>query len=375
MRSELHLLNRQDEIESRLAEWTDFSHRHGVAAPFCHPPVWVPWLRAQPERVPAIFEWRVEGELRALIPMVRSEHTLEMAAGLDLDYQDMVATGHEDAVQAFLALLSTESDQSSRLIFPQVASSSRLAKVLADPRVASLAVIESRSFSRCPVTEFSLEGTVDFLSAIPARQRKDYRNASRRIATHYPEHLVEHLGPGKFDPALIDEIAALHRANQFWKSGDSVFARDGYVAFLKELARSDSPLCLSLLREAPGGPLIAFHLGFMEGDTFFYYLTSHSGAHAHCAPGRWLLVDALRHRAEEVPGTRFRFDMLSGDEGYKFHWATASYPVSRVVLLPRRLENLPRILAYTAVYGLKKAKNRLLLGRPAIEPEDLALPR
>lgn len=375
MRSELHLLDRLDEIESRLDRWTEFFRRCGISAPFCSPVTWVSWLRTHPSKSPAVFEWQVDGELRALVPMVRSEHTLEMAASLDLDYQDLAATSHEEAVEALLAIVARESSLSSRLIFPQVAAGSRLAGVLADPRVSAVAVGESRYFSQCPVAEFSLEGKADFLAAIPARQRKDYRNASRRISEHYPEHVVQHLGPGGFDPELIEEIAVLHRANQFRKSGESVFAKAEFVAFLKELAAGDSALCLSILREHKDGPLIAFHLGYSEGDTFYYYITSYSGAHSHCAPGRWLLVDALRHRAELLSGTRFRFDMLSGEEGYKFHWATGAYLVSRFVLLPRRLDNLPRILAYSAVYGLKKAKNRLLHGRSSTEPEDLALPR
>jgi hypothetical protein len=51
-----------------------------------------------------------------------------------------------------------------------------------------------------------------------------------------------------------------------------------------------------------------------------------------------------------------------------------------VVLIPRRIANLPRILAYSAVYGLKNAKNRSLLNGPGHrrlhdpETEDIVLP-
>jgi CelD/BcsL family acetyltransferase involved in cellulose biosynthesis len=381
----LHLIAHLDQIEALAGEWRALADRCRLAAPFCGPDSWIPWLKAHPQFEPAVYEWRKGGELCALLPFFRKGHHLEMAAGPHLDYQDIAATGTDAAVSALLAIAVKEEADASKIVFPKVAAGSRLARALEDPRIGSETHHEARYWSHCAVATIETTPGRDFFAAIPTRQRKDYRNASRRISEAHPEHLVEHHGPGHFSPALLDEVAALHRANQYRKTGVSVFADPSFERFLKEQAASGSPLCLSLLRESPGGPLMAFHLGYFNGQTFFYYLTSYAAEYAHLSAGRWLLVDALKHWHERALGTTLRFDMLCGEEEYKSRWTEEGYEVNRVVLIPKRLANLPRILAYSAVYGLKNAKNRHLLGRhgggrnegehvPQPEPGDVVLP-
>jgi hypothetical protein len=51
--------------------------------------------------------------------------------------------------------------------------------------------------------------------------------------------------------------------------------------------------------------------------------------------------------------------MLSGEEAYKSRWAKTFYEVSCIQVIPKLLINLPRVAAFSAVYGLKTAKNRL----------------
>lgn len=380
----LHLFDHLDQIEAMAGEWMAFSKRCRLAAPFCGPLAWIAWFRAHPGLQPAVYEWREAGELRALVPLYRRGHRLEMAASPHLDYQDVAATDTDTAVSALLAI-ATREGWSSSLVFPKVAAGSRLEGALEDPRIAAGTHHEARYWSFCTVANLTSSSDRDFFQAIPARQRKDYRNATRRIAEAFPGHVVEHHGPGQFPAELIDEIAILHRANQYRKKGESVFADPAYLRFLKEQAGSPVPLCLSLIRESTGGPLMAFHLGYFSGGTFYYYVTSYGAGYGHLSPGRWLLVDALRHWHAHSGGGALRLDLLCGEEDYKSRWSTEGYEVSRVVLIPKRLLNLPRILAYSAVYGLKNAKNRHLLGRhsggrpdgertPRPEPGDVVLP-
>ncbi len=378
----LQLVDRFDRIEASAGEWTAFADRCQLAAPFCHPSVWIPWLHAHREHEPAVFEWRREGELRAIIPMFRHGRVLEMAGGQHLDYQDILATEVEEATSALLALVQQERGRSSTLVFSKVVERSLLAEATGDGRLADIAHIEERYWSRCLVAEIEASGGRGFDQVLPARQRKDYRNATRRLGEALPGYSAEHHGPGGFDPALLDEVAVLHRASQYRKTGPSVFGSSAYLDFLRAQTMSGAPLCLSLLRERPGGPLVAFHLGYFGSDTFFHYLTAYSDAHAKLSPGRWLLVDALRHWHGRTEGDRLRFDMLCGEEDYKSRWSASPYFVSKIVVLPKRLANFPRVLAYSAVYGLKNAKNRHLLHRPCrilrrrdFDPVTVALPR
>ncbi len=376
----LQLVDQFDRIEASLEEWTAFAERCRLAAPFCQPSVWGAWLCAHREYEPAVFEWRRGGELCALIPMFRHGRVLETAGGQHLDYQDVAAHGVGDASDALCALIEQERGRSSVIVFSKVAEGSMLAAATGDARLGEGGHLEERYWSRCLVAEIGAGDGGEFSQLLPARQRKDYRNAARRLAEALPNHCVEHHGPGGFDAALLEEAGALHRDSQHRKTGPSVFASPAYLDFLRTQAAAGMPLCLSLLRERPGGPLVAFHLGYFGNDTFFHYLTAYADAHAKLSPGRWLLVDALRHWHGRSQSGRLRFDMLCGEEDYKSRWPAAPYFVSKIVVLPRRLANLPRALAYSAVYGLKNAKNRHLLRRPSQfcrdpDPSVIALPR
>lgn len=374
----LQLVDRVDAVEASLGEWCAFADACRLVAPFCHPNVWGPWLLAQREGEPAVYEWRERGELRALIPMRRQGRVLEMAGGDHLDYQDIAALSVEDAIAALCAVVENERFRSATIVFSKVAEGSLLAAATGSARLAALGYLEERYWSRCLVAELPQGSGGDFSQLLSARQRKDYRNAARRIAEALPDHEVEHLGPGGFDPQLIEEIGALHQASQYRKSGPSVFQEAAYRRFLQSLTSSGAPLCLSLLRERPQGALVAFHLAYFSQDTFFHYLTAYADAQAKLSPGRWLLVDALRHWHERAR-RGLRYDMLCGEEAYKSRWPANPYFVSKIVLLPKRLANLPRLLAYSAVYSLKNAKNRHLLHRPCNlrregDPTSLVLP-
>lgn len=373
-------LCRIDSIEANLTDWASFSARCKLVAPFCEVGVWASWLRSHPHLEPGVYEWPKGGERRALLPFFRRGNRLEMATGPHLDYQDIPALDLESTVTALLAVIARESHRCGTVVFPKVAAHSRLAEALDDPRVGAVAHFEQRFWSRCPFATIPKLPGKDFLASLPARHRKDFRNADRRLHEAFPELVEEHHGPGHFPGKLIEEVADLHRRNQYRKAGSSVCENPAFVDFPKDQAGSGSGLSLSLVRPAPGTAPIAFNLGYFAGGTYHYYLTSYSGEHARLSPGRWLLVATPGHWHERVEGPALRFDMHCGEEEYKSRWPVSSYEVSRVVLIPRRVVNLPRILAYSAVYGLKNAKNRRLLNRPARgrlhlpEPGDVVLP-
>lgn len=365
-------------MSSLLDRWTDL-YRSSHAAPFCEPRAWHAWLTAFSDLRPAVYELRREGETLAILPLVRKGRRLEMAAGPHLDYQDLASVDPDSAIFLLDRVLEVEAARGSYLIFPKVASTGLLSKVLQSPLIERRAHLERRFWSRCPFVEIPSRPGQPFLSSLTTRQRKDYRNAGRRLGEALPGHVVEHHGPGGLNPGLIREIARLHRENQYRKSGESVFESPSFLAFLEKQSENGTPLCLSLLREEPGTPPIAFVLGYFANDVFYYYITSYSGRHAELSPGRWLLVESLLRWSALLKGKTLRFDLLCGEEGYKSRWATDSYVVDRVVLIPKRLRNLPRIVAYSAVYGLKNGRNRLL-GRNTREPaletggESIALP-
>jgi len=212
----------------------------------------------------------------------------------------------------------------------------------------------------CPFTTFEVKGPGRFLESLSSRQRKDHKAASRRLRETFPDYVVEHRPAPAIDTESLELAARLHRENQFRKKGESVFTDRDFPAYLEKQAALGAPLTLSMLRKNPGGDALAFTLGYFADETFHYYITAYDGSIAALSPGRVLLVETLADCADRVPAGKLRFDLLSGEESYKSRWATSFYEVSRYQVIPRRITNLPRVAAYSAVYGLKGAKNRLI---------------
>ncbi len=376
-------LNRYDQphqLEEHRDEWISFGDRSMLAAPFCHPKIWLAWLAIFIKFDPIIYELRKGPDIVALLPLYRQGSSLYLATDEHLDYQDIAAVSDDAASELLAAVVVQEGKRGRTLTFEKVAEHSRLHRVLTSPRLAETAAIRHRYWSMCPTTTFEVKRPGPFLDSLSGRQRKDHKAASRRLRESFPDHVVEHLSGTAIGSTSLDQAARLHRENQYRKKGASVFTDRDFAAFLERQAALGSLLVLSTLRESPDGALLAFSLGYFSGDTYYYYITAYDGALAALSPGRVLLIETLGHCADRITGSRLRFDLLSGEESYKSRWASSFYEVSRFQVIPRRLANLPRVAAYSAVYSLKGAKNRLLKWRsggdrlPGLEHESPVLP-
>ena len=98
------------------------------------------------------------------------------------------------------------------------------------------------------------------------------------------------------------------------------------MAFLEKQASFGAPIFLSMMRDAPGGPAMAFIMGYFGNDTCYYYITSYDGRIAALSPGRCLLVEVLKYCADRVAGGKLTLDLLSGEDGYKLSLIHISEP-------------------------------------------------
>jgi len=363
MQYHVHRYDQAAQLGKHRDEWIEFADRCALAAPFCHPKVWLAWLAIFIEYDPIVYELRQGLELRALLPLYKQGSTLHLATDEHLDYQDIVANSDRDATTLLAAVIEQEGKKGHSLCFEKVAEHSRLHRALASPALTEVAAIRGRFWSICPSTTLELRGPGRFLESLSSRQRKDFKAAARRIRETYPDHVIEHRLGTEIDARDLEIAAALHRDNQYRKKGDSVFTDRDFAAFLERQASLEAPLLLSTLKNKPGGEALAFNLGYVSDDTYYYYITAYDGNIAALSPGRVLLIKTLGHCADRITGSKLRFDLLSGEESYKSRWATAFYEVARYQVIPKRLTNLPRVAAYSAVYSLKTAKNRLMRWR------------
>ena len=367
------------QLEEHRDEWIAFADNCPLAAPFCHPTVWLAWLAIFIEFDPIVYELRRGAELVGLLPLYRQGSSLHLATDEHLDYQDLAATSDEVAAELLSSVVAEEGKSGRTLTFEKVAEHSRLHAALASPGLAEVATIRHRYWSMCPITTFEVKGPGRFPESLSSRQRKDHKAASRRLRESYPDFTIEHRCGPEIDAESLDLAARLHRENQYRKKGRSVFTDRDFATYLERQASLAAPLMLSMLRTGPGGEVLAFNLGYFAEETFHYYITAYDGSLAALSPGRVLLVETLGRCADQVNGGKLRFDLLSGEESYKSRWATSFYEVARYQVIPRRISNIPRAAAYSAVYSLKGAKNRLIKWRsggerlPGLEHEPPVL--
>lgn len=344
----------------KRVEWTAFSKGCSLAAPFCHPHVWMSWLEAFPDFEPVIYELRDGNELLAILPLYLEGTTLRPATGPHIDYQDIAAVSDEAAVELLVAVIQEAGERGLMLTFDKVAEHSRLRVAIDDVRVAGLASVQRRYWSLCPSATVEIRGPGRFLESFSSNRRRDFTVASRRIKEAFPDHVIEHHFGSGIDSALLSEAEKLHRENQYRREGESVFTDHRFTRFLVNQAGADAPLLLSMIRARPGGEPMAFILGYFAENSYFYYITAYDGAFVSLSPGKRLFIDTLSYCADRVGEGKLRYDLLSGEENYKSRWANSFYEVERIQVIPKRLANLPRVAAYSALYTLKSAKNRLL---------------
>ncbi len=354
----IHCYDQPHQLEERREEWIRFGDRCPLAAPFCHPRIWTAWMALFAGVNPIVYELREGDELVALLPLYRQRSTLHLASDRHLDYQDIAALTDDDAAELLAAVASQTGRKGYSLTVEKVAEHSRLRQALASPRLAEVAALRSRYWSICPFQRFEVSAPGRFCDALSSRQRKDFKAARRRLHEACPDHVVEHEFGTAIQRSSLEHAAALHRGNQYRKKGESVFCEHDFTGFLERQASSGAPLMLSTLREKSGGRMLAFALGYFAHDTYSYYLTAYDGSSAELSPGRVLLIEALSHCTDRITGTTLRFDLLCGEEPYNCRWATSFDEVSRFQVIPRRLSHLPQLAIYTAIYSLKKAKNR-----------------
>ena len=109
-------------------------------------------------------------------------------------------------------------------------------------------------------------------------------------------------------------------------------------------------LDLTLL-EVDGCP-VAGSLGFVDGETYYYYLPAFEPELAPLAPSGLLLSHLIERSFER--GLR-RFDFMLGDEPYKARWATEERETVNLVVGAPTLRGQA---AFATLVGAQQARRR-----------------
>lgn len=347
--------------DQRAADtWEQLRRRAPTEGLFMTPDWLEPWCRHLGSGRPLVFGVEDGGEVLALAPVDRvwvGGLAVLRPLGLGVsDYFDLLLPPEPDrrrlAMSAFADALVERGGAWDALDLRGVPAES--------PTVQDLAQAASERGMRHVLVPghsrpaVSLDGTwEEFLNGRPGRFRYNLRSRLRRLeeqgtvtfrTVHRPSEV-------RWAMAALTELHARRWHGQHTSTifSSSSAARRFYAEAAHRYAERGM-LDLTLL-EVDGRP-VAGSLGFVDGDTYYYYVPAWEPELAPLAPSSLLLAHLVERSFER--GLR-RFDFMLGDEPYKARWATEERQTVNLVVGAPTLRGQA---AVAALVGTQRARRR-----------------
>jgi CelD/BcsL family acetyltransferase involved in cellulose biosynthesis len=200
----------------------------------------------------------------------------------------------------------------------------------------------------------NLDGTWDqLLDTRPGRFRYNLRSRLRRLQERgtVSFRTVSRPSEVRWAMAALTELHARRWRGQHTATifSSSSAARRFYAEAAQRYAERGM-LDLTLL-EVDGRP-VAGSLGFVDGETYYYYLPAWEPELAPLAPSSVVLAHLIERAYDR--GLR-RFDFMLGDEPYKARWATEERETVNLVVAAPTLRGQA---AFAALVGTQRARRR-----------------
>lgn len=331
------------EILADPSAWERLRREAPTETPFLTPDWLEAWSRHLGPAGPPVLLAVVEGaELRGLAPLHRTRIgatglTALRPLGLGVsDYLDLLLSPAPEERRAGLGqvmeALETRLTAWDLLDLPNLPADSptidALTSLTGDRGLRSIVL----PGYVCP--SIALEGTWgDFSKSRPSKFRYNLRSRLRRLGE---------LGDVRFRTATdaedargcLGELTHLHARRWQGQRTSTIFSSSarGRAFYAEVVGSYASRGLLDLTVLEVGGRLAAGSLGFVDRDTFYYYLPAWEPELSAYAPGSLLLAHLVQRAFEQ--GLR-RFDFMLGDEPYKAVWATEERRTVRFLVANR----------------------------------------
>lgn len=299
------------------------------------------WRHLSRGRRLAVLAVRRGGDLVALAPLATaSPHPwcllpasplrLMGAGTVGSDYLDLIVRRGEEAgaTEALLAYLGRARPV---LDLPQLPAGRPAAAALAAGLEARGWELLERDTQVCPYID--LEGLTwkSYVAGLGTSHRQNLRRRLRKLEQGFTVRFDRARTAAEAERAL-DVLLVLHRRRWSGRGGSDAFTGPDVVAFHRELTR------LALERgwlrfyvlSLDGWPAAALY-GFLYRGRFLFYQAGFDPAFADYSVGLVTMGLTIREAIRE--GAR-EYDLLHGDEQYKFLWADRTRSLVRLELYP-----------------------------------------
>ncbi|MCC6173794.1 MAG: GNAT family N-acetyltransferase [Chloroflexi bacterium] len=200
----------------------------------------------------------------------------------------------------------------------------------------------------------ALDGTYEnFLKTRPGRFRYNLRSRLRRLGERGEVRFRTVERPEDVRAALAT-LVALHAKRWDGQYTSTLFSSSerGRRFYVDALPRYAARGLLDLTLLECGGVAVAGSIGFVDRDTYSYYLPAWDPELAALAPSSLLLA----HLVERAYARGLhRFDFMLGDEPYKARWVTEERQTVRLVLAAPGLRGQA---AFAALVGWQRVRQR-----------------
>lgn len=154
-----------------------------------------------------------------------------------------------------------------------------------------------------------------YLQGLRSKDRHELRRKLRRFEERFGAPRIER----DTSPESLATFVSMHRAAPGEKGTFMTAELEGFFASLLDL----DGVALDLLLTEPGDA-VAVAFGFEDPDAYYLYNSAYHPAAAEASPGV-VLLDRLLDRT--MAAGRTRFDLLKGDERYKFQLGAIPRPL------------------------------------------------
>lgn len=194
-----------------------------------------------------------------------------------------------------------------------------------------------RTTNVCPVVNLEGLSWEEYVASLGRSHRQNLRRRMRKLEQRFDVRLERagcEIGVEEAFEVLLD----LHRKRWRDRGGSDALSDPAVVAFHREvirLAHRRGWLRLYVLR-LDGRPAAALY-GFLYRGRFLFYQSGFDGEFGSYSVGLVIMGLTIREALRE--GAR-EYDLLHGDESYKFLWAERTRELARLELYPPRADAL-----------------------------------
>jgi CelD/BcsL family acetyltransferase involved in cellulose biosynthesis len=243
------------------------------------------------------------------------------------DYLDIIAARDREA-EVLDALTHHLSEAGMMLQFSQVRRPDCVTGRLAAKLIERNWAVSDVKINICPYIPLQGRTWESYLMTLGSSQRYNLQRRTRNLERS-PGFRVERETP-------LQTVIELHKKRWALRGGESeAFQTDNIVAFHHEFAeiaarRGWLRLLSIWIQDQPAAALY----GLRYGPTFYFYQSGFDSAFAKQSVGLVMMGTAIRTAVEEGA---CEFDLLHGDEEYKFHWTQETRELGRIEAFPPHL--------------------------------------